>query len=215
MTTTAPGGDGTISVAIVDDHASYAYGLASLLEALAGDVRVVGVATNVDEAVSLVEENRPDVTLLDVRMPEQEGLELAAKICATFPEAKVAMLSGFQDEQDLRKALAGGARGYLSKEADPHQLLAAIRAIDAGYLVVAGFAAPRFSKLMPADAADLTDQELNVLKLLARGEDIPTVAQELLMSESTLKRILRQIQHKLGVESRIEAVVEAVRKGLL
>lgn len=215
MTTGTAEGDVTINVVVVDDHPSYAYGLATLLETLTDDIRVVAVASAVDAAVSLVEENRPDIALLDVRMPHQEGLELAAKLCSTFTETKVAMLSGFQDEQDVRKALAAGARGYLSKQADPHQLIAAIRALDAGFLVVSGFAAPHFSTLMPPKAAELTDPELNVLRLLARGEDIATVARELLVSESTLKRVLRQVQHKLGVESRIEAVVEAVRKGLL
>lgn len=209
-------GGATTRIVVIDDHSSYAHGLRSLIETLTDDLRVVAVTADVEQAPSIVEETRPHVALVDVRMPQREGgLDLAAKLCAGFPETRVAMLSVSGEPRDVRDAMAAGASGFLSKEAEPEDLIVAIRAIRAGYVVLSEGLAYRFFQPMPDVSDELLDHELEILRLLARGDDIPTVAKETLVSESTLKRSIRRIQRKLNVESRIEAVAEAARRGLI
>lgn len=202
-----------ISVVVADDQPSYAFGLKTLLETLSDDVRVVGVATSADEGLRLVQEHMPDLVLMDVRMPGREGVEAAKKIHQIFPSVKVVMLTVSDSPEDVGETLRAGARGYLTKDINPEELLASLRAVMADEIVLAPFAAA----ILVGNTAPvaLRDSELHVLSLLADGKDLAQIAKDICVSESTLKRMIRGIQVKLQAENRMQAVVTAAKRGLI
>ncbi len=203
-----------ISVVAVDDHPSYAHGLRTLFEVLSRDLRVVGVATNVDEALALVERAMPDIALLDVRMPGREGVEVAKKIGQLFPSIKIVMLTVSDNPEDVLETLRAGASGYLTKDITPEDLFAALKSVMCGEIVLAPAAA---SALVASahSALPLDDVEVQILKLLATGAELSEIAAEVLMSESTLKRAIQAIQRKLEVDNRMQAIATAARRGLI
>ncbi len=203
-----------IRIVTVDDQSTYAHGLATLLPTLADDIEVVGVATDGASAIDLVGETAPDVVLLDIRMPGIDGIEAARKMNDLFPDVKVIMLSVSDDPRDVHATITAGANGYLSKEMDPEQLIAAIRAVHAGEVVLAPFAA--LVSFTNGDQVEpLSDAEVHILRLIGRGCDHGEIARELAVSDSTLKRMIHEIQRKLGVENRMQAVVLAAKRGLI
>ncbi len=207
-------GERRIRVVTVDDHPTYAYGLKTLLTALAGDIEVVAVATSGSEGIRVVGEELPDVVLLDVRMPALEGIEAASKIHELFPDVRIIMLTVSEDPRDVHSTLCAGVMGYLSKDIEPEQLIASIRAVHAGEVVLSPFAA----SVSFADAEQtipLTDGEIYVLKLMARGWEQAVIAREIAVSDSTLKRMMHDIHRKLGVANRIQAIVVAAKRGLI
>lgn len=204
-----------IRVVAVDDHPTFVEGLKILLEALVGDIEVVGIATNPDEAIDVVSDELPDIVLLDVRMPRSEGCEVARKIGQLFPDVKVVMLTVSDDPRDVQETLEAGVRGYLSKLAEPDELIAALRAVHAGEVVLAPFVASLSFGAPENRMLPLSDAELHLLKLCAQGLDNPQLARELAVSESTLKRMLQQVQRKLGAANRVQALVIAAKRGLI
>lgn len=207
-------GERRVRVVAIDDHPTYAHGLKSLLSALADDVEVVAVATNCQDGVEVVADHVPDVVLLDLRMPTFDGLEAARKIHELFPDVRIMMLTVSEDPRNVHSALVAGAMGYLTKDVEPEQLIAAIRAVHAGEVVLSPFAAS-VSFADVAETAPLTDAETHILKLLARGCEHASIAREVAVSDSTLKRMIHGVQRKLGVENRIQAVVVAAKRGLI
>lgn len=203
-----------IRVVTVDDHPTYAHGLKTLLTALADDIDVVGVATCGEAAVDLVEHELPDVVLMDLRMPRVDGIEAARKIRALFPQVKVIILTVSEDPPDVHATITSGVQGYLSKDVEPDQLIAAIRAVHAGEIVMAPFAASLSFSESEA-IAPLTDGEIHLLRLMGHGRDYADIASEIAVSESTLKRMIQEIQRKLGVQNRIEAIVVAAKRGII
>lgn len=198
---------------IVDDHPSYAQGIASLLMAL-GELDVIGLASHPEEALEQTRTAKPDLVLMDIRLPERSGIELTRTICSEEALTKVVILTASTEVADVREAMKAGARGYLLKQSDAGQLLAAIEAIWAGETVIDS---SLMASLMGAEAADLelTECEIALLKLLARGLELSAIAKQTSVSESTVKRQIVQLQKKLGADNRIQAVVTATVRGLL
>jgi two-component system NarL family response regulator len=217
------GGARAISVLICDDHALFRRGLAMVLESEAG-IEVVGEAVDGAEATAFAAERRPDVVLMDVRMPGVGGIEATKAIIAADPAAKVLMLSVSDAEEDLYDAVRAGASGYLLKEISVEEVAAAIRAVVTGQSPISPSMASKllaeFNTLAraadeKASAPKLTDRELQVLGLVARGLSNREVAEQLFISENTVKNHVRNILEKLQLHSRMEAVIYAVREKIL
>jgi DNA-binding NarL/FixJ family response regulator len=215
-----------IRVLVVDDHVLFRRGVISALTGSDGIV-VVGEAGDAEAALRRTAELQPDVVLLDVRMPGRSGLEVCADVVAAAPGVRVVMLTVSDDEQDLYAAIRSGASGYLLKEITVDEVLNAVRSVHAGQSLVsppmAGKLLNEFAVIARRDdqargssaAPRLTDRELEVLKLVARGLNNRDIAHELFISENTVKNHIRNILEKLQLHSRMEAVVYAVRQKLL
>ena len=204
-------GEAEIRVAIADDHPSYARGVGLLLEAVADDIEVAGTAGSADEAVDLIEKVFPDVLLMDIQMPGG-GIEATRRIVERFPVVKVVMLTVSEDEEDIFEAMKAGAKGYLPKKVEVDELVAAIRAVHRGQMVISSHVAHMVLGT-PSEEADLTDTERSLLKLVADGRDNVEIGQKLGMSEATVKRVLRNVVEKLHLQNRIQAAVYAAKKG--
>ena len=217
--------DDAIRVLIVDDHALFRRGLQMVLEG-ESDIDVVGEAADGHEAVELAERTTPDVVLMDVRMPRRSGIEATRAIKDTLPSARILMLTISDEEADLYEAIKAGASGYLLKEISIDEVAAAVRAVHKGQSLISPSMA---SKLLNEFAAmvkrqdertqvpgpRLTERELEVLRLVAKGMNNRDIGAELFISENTVKNHVRNILEKLHLHSRMEAVVYAVRERLL
>ncbi len=214
-----------IRVMICDDHALFRRGLIMVLESELG-MEVVGEAEDGDEAIKKAEELAPDVVLMDVRMPNVSGIEATRRIAEVNPTAKILMLTVSDEEDDLYDAIKAGATGYLLKEISIEEVADAIRAVVSGQSLISPSMASKllteFTNL--AKKADekqavpsprLTDREMEVLKLVAKGLNNRDIAKQLFISENTVKNHIRNILEKLQLHSRMEAVVYAVREKLL
>ena len=198
---------------VVDDHPSYAHGLASLLRVLGG-IEVVAITHDAEVGVEYAAEHRPDVVLMDIRLPERSGIEATRQISAKYPEVKVAILTASNEPSDITDAIGAGAVGYLLKQSDAGQLVAGIKAVAAGRTVVEPSLLSAFRD--PTEGENLlTEAEVRLLRLLSHGLELATVAKQLDVSQSTVKRQIVQVQRKLGASNRIQAVVTAAKKGLL
>jgi DNA-binding NarL/FixJ family response regulator len=213
-----------LRVLIVDDHALFRRGLQMVL-ASEPDIEVVGEASDGAEAVEKAKALRPNVVLMDVRMPKRSGIEAAGAIREELPEAKILMLTMSDEEADLYEAIKAGASGYLLKEISIEEVPDAIRSVWAGQSRISPSMA---SKLLSEFAAmsqrggdskgagaQLTPREMQVLKLVAQGLNNKDIAEKLFISENTVKNHIRNILDKLHLHSRMEAVVYAVKEKLL
>jgi two-component system NarL family response regulator len=213
-----------LRVLIVDDHALFRRGLQMVLGA-EPDIEVVGEASDGAEAVEKAKALRPDVVLMDVRMPRRSGIEAASAIRDELPESKILMLTMSDEEADLYEAIKAGASGYLLKEISIEEVPDAIRSVWAGQSRISPSMA---SKLLSEFAAmsqrggdnkgagaQLTPREMQVLKLVAQGLNNKDIAEKLFISENTVKNHIRNILDKLHLHSRMEAVVYAVKEKLL
>lgn len=208
------------TVVIVDDHALFAQGLALLLESRAGETfQVAGSVTVGEEAVALVGRNRADVAIVDLALPPLGGVETIRRIKAAYPDTRVLALSGTEDLDLAAAALRAGADGYLAKSADPEVLVAPLLSVLAGVRVVR--AELLDALLVSADrTADglldrLSERDVELWRLLARGLETSEIARPMLVSERTAKRMIASLLHKLGAANRIEAAALAGRAGLL
>lgn len=214
-----------IRVLVVDDHALFRRGLQMVLEQ-EPDIEVVGEASDGAEAVEQAAETLPDIVLMDVRMPKRGGIDACMAIHDVVPSAKIIMLTISDEEADLYEAIKAGAMGYLLKEISIEEVALAIRAVHGGQSLISPSMA---SKLLNEFAAmvkrtderqqvrtpRLTDREMEVLKLVAKGLNNRDIAKQLFISENTVKNHIRNILEKLQLHSRMEAVVYAVREKLL
>jgi DNA-binding NarL/FixJ family response regulator len=204
-----------IRLMIVDDHPVVRDGLRGML---AGDpdLDVVGDASDGAEALELVESLKPDVILMDLRMPRLGGAATIKALAERGAEAKVLVLTTYDTDRDVVPALEAGATGYLLKDAPRDELVRAIRAAARGEAVLAPSVATRLvSQLRSPDHEALSDRELEVLTLIARGETNAGAASRLFISEATVKTHLLHIYAKLGVNDRAAAVAAAYERGLL
>ena len=212
----------TIKVIIADDHSLVRQGLRRYLE-MAGDIDVVGEAANGFEVLKLMEngEGVPDVALLDIRMPEMDGLETARKIRQRHPEVGVIMLTAYDDRQFVVEAVRAGARGYVLKARDAEHLIQTVRLVAGGnmvidpQLVVALAEELSTAKERDRKAETLTAREIEVLQLLAFGHTNRDIAERLYISPDTVKTHLEHIFEKLGASDRTAAVAEALRRRLI
>jgi DNA-binding NarL/FixJ family response regulator len=214
-----------IRVLVVDDHALFRRGLEMVL-AHEADIDIVGEASDGAEAVDKAAELLPDVVLMDVQMPKRGGIEACTAIKDVAPSAKIVMLTVSEDEADLYEAIKAGASGYLLKEISIEEVATGLRAVAGGQSLISPSMAAKllseFSIMMKRSndrqqlpAPRLTDRELEVLKLVARGLNNRAIATQLFISENTVKNHVRNILDKLQLHSRMEAVVYAVREKLL
>jgi two-component system NarL family response regulator len=201
-----------IRVLIADDHVTVREGLAAMIGRQA-DMLVVGEAANGREAVDLWQKHRPDVALLDLRMPTLDGVGAIDEIRQRDASARVIVLTTFDTDADLSNAIKAGAKGYLLKDAQREELLESIRKVHAGATCIPPSLVAKLAAGMSTNA--LTGRELDVLTLLARGKSNKEIGVNLYISETTVKSHLRSIFTKLNVLSRTEAITTASRRGLV
>jgi NarL family two-component system response regulator LiaR len=209
----------SISVLLVDDHAVVREGLRSFLE-LQDGIEVVAEAADGEAAVLAAEAWRPDVVLMDLVMPRLDGVGAMRELHRLLPSARVIVLTSFPDDDRLLPAIKAGASGYLLKNADPQEVVRAIRAAHAGEAlldpVVAARLLEEIAQRPDSEPAErLTRREREVLALIARGMPNKRIARELEISEKTVKTHVGHVLAKLGVTDRTQAALQAVREGLV
>jgi DNA-binding NarL/FixJ family response regulator len=203
---------GRIRVLVADDHPVVRTGLGAVLVQQA-DLELVGEAENGERAVALYREHRPDVCLMDLRMPVKGGVEAIRTITTDFPAAAILALTTYEGDADIRRALEAGARGYLLKDMLLTDVICAVRAVHRGERVIPNAVAARLAEF--PERSDLTERELEVLQLVARGLSNKEVARAIGRTGETVKIHLRNIFAKLDVADRTEAVTLALTRGLI
>ncbi|MBW3588374.1 MAG: response regulator transcription factor [Actinobacteria bacterium] len=201
-----------IRIVIADDHPSYARGVGLLLNSMAPEIELVGTAGSAAEAIKLVEKSVPDLILMDIQMPGG-GIEATRQISEEFPAVKVVMLTVSEDDEDIFDAMKAGASGFLPKQVEVDELVAAIRAVHRGQVVVSPLVADKLLRSAPDERVGLLDVERSLLKLVAEGRDNPDIGREMGMSEATVKRVLKNVVQKLHLHNRVQAAVYAAKKG--
>lgn len=202
-----------IRVLIAEDHAVVRDGLAAVLE-FESDMTVVGRAKNGTEAVAQFRALKPDVVLMDLAMPELDGAAAILAIRAEFPAARILVLTTYDGDENVFQALENGAQGYLLKDCSAADLLAAIRKVHSGGTHVSERAAARLAD-RAMGGAHLSPREIEVLNLIAGGKSNKEIGAALFISEGTVKTHVLSIHEKLGVGDRTEAVVTAIKRGIL
>ncbi len=209
-----------IKILIADDHPVVREGLSAMLSR-EKDFQVVGEAENGAEAINKANNLLPDVILMDLRMPEVDGVEAMRRIGAVNPNIKFIVLTTYDNDEYIFKGIEAGARAYLLKDAPRNELFRAIRAVFRKESLiepsVAGKLLDRFAELsrQTQELSGLSDRELEVLNLMAKGAGNKEIAASLDISESTVKTHVQSIFQKLGVDKRVEAVTQAIRKGII
>ena len=216
-----------IRTMIVDDHALFRRGLEMVLDE-EPDIELVGQASDGTEAVEKAAESLPDVVLMDIRMPRSSGIEACRAMKEAAPSAKIVILTISDEEEDLFEAIRAGASGYLLKDIPLDEVADTVRAVHGGQSLInpsmAGKLLTEFATMARRDdeervqelpAPRLTEREMQVLKLIARGMNNRDIAKELFISENTVKNHVRNILEKLQIHSRMEAVMVAVREKLI
>ncbi len=201
-----------IRVLAVDDHPMYRAGLTAVLS-LHADLELVAEAGDGARAVELFRTHRPDVTLMDLRMPVMGGAEAIETITAEFLDAKIIALTTYQGDTDIHRALEAGARGYLLKDVLRNEVADAIRTVYRDGWVLPGVVAQRLAKFTPR--IELTDRELEVLRLMAKGLRNKNIADAIGRTEGTVKIHVGHVLQKLDVNDRTEAVVVALQRGII
>lgn len=211
-----------IRVILVDDHQMVRQGLIFFLSTQPG-IRVAGEAASGEEALALVGQLRPDVVLMDIVLPQMSGLEALRQIKQAYPAVDVIMLSSFIDDVKLKQAIQAGAAGYLMKDVDPTELAAAIYATRRGEIYLHPDAARRLAEMLrpgPNDSQEptpdvLTEREIEVLILVTQGLSNQAIADQLSVTLKTVKAHVSSILQKLGLESRVQATLYALRHHLV
>jgi two-component system, NarL family, response regulator len=201
-----------IRVVVADDHALVRLGLKALIEAQP-DMEVVGEAADGPAAVEAYTTHKPDVLLVDLRMPTMSGRDVITNIRKTFADAKVVVLTSFDGDEDVFRAVQAGARGYLLKSTPPDEVIKAIRTVQGGGRLIAPEVAARLADRV--NSPSLTAREVAVLELVAKGLSNKEIAAALFLAEDTVKNHLKHIYGKLEVSDRTEAVLLAVQRGIL
>jgi two-component system NarL family response regulator len=197
---------------LVDDHPAFRKGMAALIES-EPDLRVVAEAADGCRALEVYRQSRPDVVLMDLRLPGMGGVEAIIAIRKDFPDARVIVLTTFDMDEDIFRAIQSGAKSYLLKDTPVDELAAMIRAVHAGKETLPNKVAERLAARR--QRADLSPRELQVLQLLTRGRSNKEMAASLFVSEDTVKAHLKTLFSKLKVKDRTEAAISAIRQGIV
>ncbi len=207
-------------ILIVDDHPVVREGIGAMLKR-ESDFKIVGEAANGQEAIDKARELSPDVILMDLRMPEVDGVEAITRIKADMPDIKFIILTTYSDDEYIFRGIAAGARAYLLKDAPREELFKAIRAVSRGESLIQPVVASRvldklaeLSRKAPASET-LSDREVEVLRLMAKGVSNKDIADQLSITQSTVKTHITSIFQKLAVTTRTEAVTTALKKGII
>ena len=201
-----------IRVFSVDDHPLLREGISALINNQA-DMTLVAEASNGAEAIKLFKQHVPDVTLLDLRLPDMSGIDILIAIRTEFPEARVIILTTFEGDVEIHRALQAGARGYLLKNMPPSELLDVIRQVHAGKKRIPPAIASQLAEHMSDES--LTEREVEVLRQVADGNKNRDIAKKLFISEETVKVHIKHIMEKLGATDRTQAVAIGVRRGII
>lgn len=201
-----------IRVFCVDDHPLLREGISTLIRNQA-DMELVAEASNGRDSVQQFREVKPDVTLMDLRLPDMSGIDALIAIRMEFPEARVIMLTTFEGDVEVQRALEAGARGYMLKSMPPKELVDAIRQVHAGRKRIPPEIAARLAEHYSDEV--LSDREIEVLKHVAGGNRNREIAERLFISEETVKVHIKHIMEKLGASDRTQAVSIAVRRGIM
>ncbi len=201
-----------IRVLSVDDHPLLREGIAALINNQP-DMSLVAEASNCSEAVQQFREHRPDVTLMDLRLPDASGIDAMIAIRAEFADARIIMLTTFEGDVEIQRALEAGARGYMLKSMASRDLVDVIRQVHAGKKRVPAEVANQLAEHLSDEA--LTAREIDVLRQLAGGNRNRDIAVRLYISEETVKVHVKHIMEKLGATDRTQAVAIAVRRGII
>jgi len=207
MTDSAP-----IRVFSVDDHPLLREGIVAVINSQP-DMRLTGQASTGRDAVQQFREHRPDVTLMDVRLPDISGIDVMIAIRSEFPDARIIMFTTFEGDAEIQRALVAGARGYVLKSTPPKELADAIRHVHAGRKSIPPDVAGRLAEHLGQEL--LTEREKDVLLHVAGGSRNREIGERLLISEETVKVHVRHIMEKLGASDRTEAVTIAIRRGII
>ncbi len=209
-----------IRILIADDHPVVREGLTSMISREQG-FEVIGEASDGNEALKKCQELKPDIVLMDLRMPVMDGVEAIRQITAIEPDIKFIILTTYSDDENIFRGIEVGAKAYLLKDAPREELFKAIRAVYGGESliqpVIASKVLTRFVELskQAQSPESLTDREVEVLKLIAKGSANKEIAMQLNISNSTVKTHIASIFQKLGTNDRTEAVTQAIRKGII
>jgi len=201
-----------IRILIVDDHPVVCIGLTRMLSAHSG-LEVIGSAPSGEEALAIVQQNRPDVLLLDLRMPGMDGIAVMHALKRIDAPPRVIVITSFEKDEDIYRSIRAGAQGYLLKDTTESEMVAAITVVDAGKRYIPLHIAARLADRMLR--ADLTGRELQILEMLAHGSTNKQIAQALEISDNTVRHHVNNIMDKLQVSDRTEAVAIAIRRGVL
>jgi DNA-binding NarL/FixJ family response regulator len=201
-----------IRILSIDDHPAFREGLTAILNTQE-DMRLVAQASTAQQGIDAYNEHHPDVTLMDVRLPDLSGIEALAMIRAGDPGARVLMLSTFQGDASIARSLAAGARGYMLKTMLPSEMLDAIRAVHDGSKCIPAVVATQLAVYLSDQP--LTSREIEILTHVATGNSNQDIGKLLFISEQTVKAHLRHIMDKLGASDRAHSVAIAVRRGFL
>jgi two-component system NarL family response regulator len=201
-----------IRVLIVDDHSIVRQGLATIINR-DPEMTVIAQAEDGRQAIDLFREYQPDVTLMDLRMPQMGGVEAITAICAEFKLARIMVLTTYDGDEDIYRGLQAGAKGYLLKDAKPNELLNAIRSLHRGQQYIPPSVGAKLVQRM--SNPELSERELEVLRLMAQGMSNLEIGTALSIGESTVKSHVNRILSKLGVNDRTQAVIVAVKRGIV
>ncbi len=201
-----------IKVLVVEDHNVVRQGLVALIKTVP-DMKVVGEAADGKQAVEFFRQHQPDVTIMDLRLPVMTGVEAITAIRREHPAARVIVLTTFDGDEDIYRALQAGAKGYLLKDMSGDDLMDAIRTVHAGKSRIPAAVAQRLADRMVGP--ELTVRELDVLKLIVAGKSNKEIGQELFISEATVKTHINNLLSKLGVSDRTQATTTALQRGIV
>ena len=201
----------TIRVLLVDDHPIVQRGLAAIIDR-ESDMTVIGQAKNGIESIELFRQARPDVTLMDLRMPQMGGVEAITAICAEFNTARIIVLTTYDGDEDIYRGLRAGSKGYLLKDCKPNDLRTAIRTVHSGQQYIPPDVGAKLAQRM--NNPELSDRELEVLQLVAQGMSNLEISAALSIAESTVKSNINRILSKLGAKDRTQATIIALKRGI-